>query len=126
MAIGTLGRNRAGTGWRGNGTIYLALTSAGSSEPGRSDELTSNGFSRLSMTTSAATATGVVSQTGTLTFTATGTVTVSGYMLTTTSSQEASDDLLQAGLLAYGSLTSRTLNTGDTITISNYQLTPQT
>ena len=126
MAIGTLGRSRAGAGWRGNGTLFLALTSAGSSEPGRSDELTTDGFSRVALTTSAANATGVVSQTGTITFTATGTQTVSGYMITTVGSQEATDDLLQAGLLAYGSLTSRTLNTGDTITISNYQLTPQT
>lgn len=126
MAIGLQGRIRAGTGWRGAGSIYLALTSAGASLPTRSTEADSNGFDREAITLSPSASTGVVTQQGSVTFTATGSQTVSGFMITTGASQESSDQALQDNLLAYGSLTSRTLNSGDTLTFSSYTLTPQT
>ena len=125
MSIGLEGRQRAGVGWRGSGTVYITLTSAGANEPTRSSEVTTAGVSRNAITLNASSSTGVVSQSGDVVWTASGTVTVNGYMITTASAQESSDSALRGNLLAYGAISSRTLNSGDTLTISSYTLTPE-
>lgn len=126
MAIGQEGKRRAGIGVNDNGSsMYIALLKNYSGgEPTRAQEVRTNGFSRQQIARSINANTGRIDQTGQVTYTASGTETINGYMVTDTPSQESSDSALQGNLIAYGVVTQRTVNNGQSVNVSGFSIVP--